>query len=105
MPRSYVPVFAGIIKSNNLLNINNLSRPAENQFSVSLKHININLKGGEILGIAGIAGNGQYELMQALTGEFIVNKKNTIVKSDIPPNTLRLIEDAENTIKSKLKSE
>ena len=31
--------------------------------------------------------------------------KNTITKSDIPPNTLRLIEDAENTIKSKLKSE
>ena len=33
------------------------------------------------------------------------NKKNTIDKTDIPPNTLRLIEDAENTIKSKLKSE
>tara|TARA_Y200000002_G_scaffold268103_1_gene222916 strand:- start:98 stop:292 length:195 start_codon:yes stop_codon:yes gene_type:complete len=34
-----------------------------------------------------------------------INKKNMIAKSDIPPNTLRLIEDAENTIKSKLKSE
>ena len=33
------------------------------------------------------------------------NKKNTIDKTDIPTNTLRLIEDAENTIKSKLKSE
>ena len=33
------------------------------------------------------------------------NKKNIISKSDIPSNTLQLIEEAENTIKSKLLSE
>ena len=32
-------------------------------------------------------------------------KKNIINKSDIPSNTLQLIEEAENTIKSKLLSE
>jgi len=33
------------------------------------------------------------------------NKKNIISKSDIPSNTLQLIEEAESTIKSKLLSE
>ena len=33
------------------------------------------------------------------------NKKNIISKSDIPSSTLQLIEEAENTIKSKLLSE
>ena len=33
------------------------------------------------------------------------NKKNVISKSDIPSSTLQLIEEAENTIKSKLLSE
>ena len=87
-----------ITKSNNLLNINNLSRPAENQFSVSLKHINLNLKGGEILGIAGIAGNGQYELMQALTGEFLVNKKNTIVFNNNDLSSLKPHERRKHSI-------
>ena len=67
------------INKENNLRINSLSRPSESQFSVSLKNINIEISGGEILGIAGIAGNGQYELMEALTGEYLVNDKDTIM--------------------------
>ena len=33
------------------------------------------------------------------------NKNKIIIKSDIPSNTLQLIEEAENTIKSKSRSE
>ncbi len=33
------------------------------------------------------------------------NNKNIMTKSDIPSSTLQLIEEAENTIKSKLRSE
>ena len=33
------------------------------------------------------------------------NKNKIIIKSDIPSNTLQLIEEAENTIKSKSQSE
>ena len=67
------------INKENNLRINSLSRPSESQFSVSLKNIDIEISGGEILGIAGIAGNGQYELMEALTGEYLVNDKDTIM--------------------------
>ena len=67
------------INKENNLRINSLSRPSESQFSVSLKNIDIEISGGEILGIAGIAGNGQYELMEALTGEYLVDAKDTIM--------------------------
>ena len=67
------------INKENNLRINSLSRPSESQFSVSLKNIDVEISGGEILGIAGIAGNGQYELMEALTGEYLVNDKDTIM--------------------------
>ena len=47
----------------------NLSRESEDQFGTSLKEINLNVRGGEILGIAGVSGNGQQELLYALSGE------------------------------------
>ena len=72
------PKNRNINKENNL-RINSLSRPSESQFSVSLKNIDIEISGGEILGIAGIAGNGQYELMEALIGEYLVDDKDTIM--------------------------
>ena len=63
-----------------------------------MNNINLNLKGGEILGIAGIAGNGQYELMQALTGEFLVNKKNTIVFNNNDLSSLKPHERRKHSI-------
>lgn len=51
------------------LNVINLSTPAHNTFSVSLKNISFTVKAGEIVGIAGVAGNGQEELLKALSGE------------------------------------
>lgn len=52
-----------------ILKINTLSAPAKDSHSVSLKSIHIDLFAGKILGIAGLAGNGQSELMAVLTGE------------------------------------
>ena len=66
------------IKSDISFSIKSLSRNAETQFSTSLKDINIDIKGGEILGIAGIAGNGQHELMETFIGEYIPKDKKTI---------------------------
>jgi general nucleoside transport system ATP-binding protein len=46
-----------------------LSMEADDPHGVRLAHISLELKGGEILGIAGVAGNGQDELFAALSGE------------------------------------
>ncbi|MGB1010126.1 MAG: ABC transporter ATP-binding protein [Thiolinea sp.] len=49
--------------------VSHLSRESEDQFGTSLKDINLSVRGGEILGIAGVSGNGQQELLYALSGE------------------------------------
>ena len=53
-----------------IFNVTSLNRPADGPFDVALKDISFSLTQGQILGIAGIAGNGQDELMEALTGEW-----------------------------------
>ena len=39
------------------------------RFGTALKQINLTVKAGEIIGIGGVAGNGQDELLSALSGE------------------------------------
>ncbi|WP_051630586.1 ABC transporter ATP-binding protein [Afifella pfennigii] len=51
------------------LNVVRLSAPGEGPFGVPLKEISLNVRAGEIVGIAGVAGNGQNELLAALAGE------------------------------------
>ncbi|MBU2864064.1 ABC transporter ATP-binding protein [Reinekea forsetii] len=51
------------------LDIRDLSIPAKKSFDIALKSINFQVKAGEIVGIAGVAGNGQEELLKALSGE------------------------------------
>ena len=53
----------------------NLSTTYNDPFFTDLKNIQFDVKEGEIYGIAGVAGNGQSELMDILTGE------NTIIDS------------------------
>ena len=51
------------------LNVNNLNYRAVDAFSCSLRNISFEVKAGEILGIAGVAGNGQEELLNLISGE------------------------------------
>ena len=54
------------------------------------KHISLELKGGEILGIAGVAGNGQDELFAALSGERLVEDPGTVVIDGIAAGHLSI---------------
>jgi general nucleoside transport system ATP-binding protein len=49
--------------------VRDLSLPASAPFGTSLQNIAFDIHAGEILGIAGVAGNGQSELVEALIGE------------------------------------
>jgi ABC-type uncharacterized transport system ATPase subunit len=52
-----------------VLRLDRLSLPALGHFGVALRDLHLDLRAGEVLGIAGVAGNGQDELMLALSGE------------------------------------
>jgi simple sugar transport system ATP-binding protein len=51
------------------LAVRGLNLPALNPHDWTLKSIDLSVRKGEVLGIAGIAGNGQSELFAALSGE------------------------------------
>jgi simple sugar transport system ATP-binding protein len=51
------------------LDVEHLTLATPDPFGTSLKDISMQVRGGEILGIAGVSGNGQKELMTALSGE------------------------------------
>ena len=61
-----------------LFSVTALSREAHGPFDVPLEAISFAARSGEILGIAGIAGNGQDELMSALSGEWRGQQKGVI---------------------------
>jgi len=60
------------------LQVRGLSRVSEDPFGVDLKNINLDVHAGEIVGVAGVAGNGQEELLAALSGEDIVANHDAI---------------------------
>ena len=59
--------------------LDKLTIRSAHHFGTDLKDISLSLAGGEILGIAGIAGNGQSELMDALSGEVLAGKPENIL--------------------------
>ena len=52
-----------------IFSINNLSQESDDLYGVDLKSINLTIRQGSIVGIAGVAGNGQDELMELWIGE------------------------------------
>ncbi|ETX14833.1 ABC transporter [Roseivivax halodurans JCM 10272] len=51
------------------LEVTGLSLPAPGAFGTPLREVSFELRRGEVLGIGGVAGNGQDELLAALSGE------------------------------------
>jgi len=52
-----------------VLDVNRLDLPKEEQFGVDLHQVALQVRAGEVVGIAGVSGNGQKELLYALSGE------------------------------------
>ncbi|HMT94426.1 ABC transporter ATP-binding protein [uncultured Thiothrix sp.] len=60
--------------------INDLSRATTDPFGTSLKHVQLSVHAGEIVGIAGVSGNGQQELLYALSGEQPGRREEVLIK-------------------------
>ena len=60
---------SNINTGEDIFSINDLSQKSDDIFGVDLKNISLSVMKGSIVGIAGVAGNGQDELMELLIGE------------------------------------
>jgi general nucleoside transport system ATP-binding protein len=67
------------VEDIDVMNINNINYNNPELYGISLQEINFNVQKGEIFGIAGIAGNGQSELMKVLSGEINNIKQGSIL--------------------------
>ncbi|MGJ4895553.1 ABC transporter ATP-binding protein [Bradyrhizobium oligotrophicum] len=72
--------------------VNDLTLAPSEPHGVGLKNISLELKGGEILGIAGVAGNGQDELFAALSGERLVKEPGAIIIDGLACGNLSITE-------------
>ena len=67
-----------------LLSVRDLSLPRAHPFATPLSEVSFNLHEGEILGVAGVSGNGQQELLAALAGEDRRVPREALVFEDSP---------------------
>ena len=61
-----------------LLEVNGLSSDRPSQYGVALHGLTFSVRSGEILGLAGVSGNGQAELLAALSAEDSANLRGAI---------------------------
>ncbi|WP_421853500.1 ABC transporter ATP-binding protein [Oricola sp.] len=69
-----------------VLRISGLSHTPEDPFAVALDDVDLSVGAGEIVGIAGISGNGQQALISALSGETVLptNEAEAIIAGGEP---------------------
>ncbi|MFN6559301.1 MAG: ABC transporter ATP-binding protein [Nostoc sp. ChiSLP01] len=64
--------------------VKDLHLKPQNPYGTILHNINMEIHTGEIVGIAGVAGNGQTELLSALSGEIISPQAEMIMLGEMP---------------------
>ena len=79
-PQRHKPSRAGAPR----LVVERLELRSDERFGTDLKDISFTLATGEILGVGGVAGNGQGELMAALIGETPSNRPDAIRLDGVP---------------------
>ena len=65
----HVPEREAKVDGEILMQISGLSAASPAEFGTSLKDISLDVRAGDVIGIGGVAGNGQDELLGALSGE------------------------------------
>jgi ABC-type uncharacterized transport system ATPase subunit len=74
------------------LSVRGLSMPKPTPFAVDLQNVGLDVRQGEIVGIAGIAGNGQDELFAALSGERLASRPDAVVINGVQSGRLGVTE-------------
>ncbi|MEX0406669.1 ABC transporter ATP-binding protein [Aquibium sp. LZ166] len=69
---------SAIASAEVLLRIDRLSRAPATPFSIPLRDISLDVRAGEVIGIAGVAGNGQGEFFEAISGEVVQDRPGTV---------------------------
>ena len=64
-----------------------LSLPADGPFGVALRDVSLEVRAGEVVAIAGVAGNGQSELFEALSGERLAQAPEAVTIAGEPSGT------------------
>ncbi|WP_293224274.1 ABC transporter ATP-binding protein [Ottowia sp.] len=72
-----------------VLAVEQLSLPRESPFGIDLQGVSLQVRAGEVLGIAGVSGNGQRELLFALSGEDRRAPAASITIANMPAGALR----------------
>ena len=60
------------------LRLKGLTQASDDPFGTNLQDIDLEINSGEIFGIAGVSGNGQQELLYALSGENLLDDNDVI---------------------------
>jgi simple sugar transport system ATP-binding protein len=71
-----------------VLRVQNLILAREDQFGVDLDDISLAVRAGEVVGIAGVSGNGQRELLYALSGEDVRARPGSIHIGEVDASAL-----------------
>jgi simple sugar transport system ATP-binding protein len=75
-------------RGDGALVVRNLSLPADDPFGTALHEVNLAVRAGEIVGIAGVSGNGQKELLAALSGERLHPDPGAVLLEGTPVGAL-----------------
>lgn len=74
------------------LKLSRLSHAAKQRFGTSLHDVNLDLCRGQIVGIAGISGNGQQELAALISGEVLCDQADMITMLGKPAGRMKAAE-------------
>ena len=66
-----------------------LNRASRDPFGTDLQDMHLSVRAGEIVGIAGVSGNGQQEMLAAISGEEPLGEKHPILLCGVEAGRLR----------------